>query len=125
MGTQLHLATASEGLLDALVRVTQAVKVKDAASLGVLAYACSTGDCSVLSGDAEDRHVQRVAEAISNPQGFWDWAAQKCSREEQRLLLASSLKAYRRGGRPWYRPFIQAAAYLAVTNGVPDVRVAE
>jgi hypothetical protein len=72
LGTQFHLATASEGLLNALVRATLAVKVKETASLGVLACACSTGDSPVLSGDAEDRHIQRLSEAISNPQGFWD-----------------------------------------------------
>ncbi len=35
------------------------------------------------------------------------------------------MKAYRRGGWPWDRALIQAAAYLAVTGGVPEVHLTD
>lgn len=119
LGNNLHLAVDFKGCLNALICVAKAVKVKDAAGLGVLAYTLSEGDTSVLSHNTEDIHIQRVCEAIRNPQDFWIWAKERCLREDQQLLVEASLKAYRRGGWPWDRALIQAAAYLAVINGVP------
>jgi hypothetical protein len=118
LGNNLHLAVDFKGNLNALICVAKAIKVKDAAGLGVLAYTLSEGDSSVLTHDVEDVHIQRVCEAIRNPQDFWIWAKERCLQEDQRLLVESSLKAYRRGGWPWDRALIQAAAYLAVINGV-------
>jgi len=118
LGTHLHLGVDFKGSLNTLIGVAKTVKVKDAAGLGVLAYTLSEGDSSVLSYDVEDIHIQRVCEAIKHPQDFWVWAEERCLQEDQRLLLEASLKAYRRGGWPWDRALIQAAAYLAVTNGV-------
>ena len=123
VGINLHLTTDSEGVLDTLTEVTQTVKVKDAAGLGVLAYEFSDGDTSVLSGTPEDEYIRRVAEAIINPQDFWTWATQNCSQMNQQALILSSMKAYRRGGWPWDRALIQAAAYIAVTDGIPEVQL--
>jgi hypothetical protein len=123
LGINLHLKTDSEGILDALTEVTRTVKVKDAAGLGVLAYEFSDGDTSVLSGAPEDEYIRRVAEAIINPQDFWTWATQSCSQINQQALIQSSMKAYRRGGWPWDRALIQAAAYLAMTDGIPEVQL--
>jgi hypothetical protein len=123
LGTNLHLKTDFEGILDTLTEVTRTVKVKDATGLGVLAYEFSDGDTSVLFGTPEDQHIRRVAEAIINPQDFWTWATQNCSQMNQQALIQSSMKAYRRGGWPWDRALIQAAAYLAMTNGIPEVHL--
>jgi hypothetical protein len=125
LGSRLHLATDLQSTLETLVHVAKSVKVKDATGLGVLAYALSIDDSSVLAGDAEDQHIQGVAEAIRNPKDFWTWATQKCSQGNQQLLVQASHKAYRRGGWPWDRALIQAAAYLTVTTGVPNVRLTE
>jgi hypothetical protein len=73
LGTNLQLKADFEGLLAILTEVARAVKIKDAAGLGVLAYEFSDGDSSVLSGTPEDQHIRRVAEAIINPQDFWTW----------------------------------------------------
>lgn len=119
----LHLKTDSEGVLDILAKVTKSVKVKDAAGLGVLAYEFSGGNTSVLSGTPEDKYIQRVAEAIINPQDFWTWATHNCSQSDQQALIKSSMKAYRRGGWPWDRALVQAAAYLAIKDGIPKVQL--
>ena len=121
LGTDLHQKTDFEGILDTLTEVARTVKAKDAAGLGVLAYELSKGDTSVLSGTPEDQHIQRMAEAIINPQNFWTWATQNSSHTNQESLIQSSMKAYRRGGWPWDRALIQAAAYLAITSGIPEI----
>ncbi len=123
LGMNLHLKPDFDSILDTLTEVTRMVKVKDAAGLGVMAYKFSDGDTSVLVGTPEDQHIRRVAEAIINPQDFWTWATQNCSQTNQQSLIQSSMKAYRRGGWPWDRALIQAAAYLAVTNGIPEVQL--
>jgi len=125
LGVNLSLASDFGGIVDALIKVTQMVKVKDAAGLGVLAYELSEGDTSMLSGSLEDQHIRQVAEAVKNPKDFWIWVTHSCSQADQQLLIQSSMKAYRRGGWPWDRALTQAAAYLAGTSGVPEVHLTD
>jgi hypothetical protein len=100
------------------------VKSKNATGLGVLAYALSQGDDSVLVGSSEDRALKIVAEAIERPDDFWKWTKSQCVEERQLALNATAQRAYRRGGWPWDRALIQAAVYLAISSGVPDVQQA-
>jgi hypothetical protein len=113
-------ATTSESL----VRVARSVKSKNATGLGVLAYALSQGDDSVLMGSPEDRALTIVAEGIERPDDFWNWTMSQCVEERQLALHATAQRAYRRGGWPWDRALIQAAVYLAISSGVPDVQQA-
>ncbi len=125
LGNNLQQTNNLIGIKDTLAYVSKAVKIKDAAGLGVLAYAHSEGDISMLSGTFEDKHIQSVSDAIRNPQKFWTWVAQNYLQDEQQLLLEASLKAYRRGGWPWDRALIQAAAYLAITDGIPIIQLTD
>ena len=125
LGAKLDLSTEFTNTVNSLIRAAQSVKVKDATGLGTLAYALSTGDDSVLSGSPEDRHIKIVSEAIKRPKDFWDWVTTNCSQESQSTLVDVAQKAYRRGGWPWDRAFMQAAAYLAVTGNTPIVTTAK
>lgn len=125
LGAELDLTADFSSTLDALVRVAQSVKVKDAAGLGTLAYTLSEGEHSVLSGSPEDRHIKIVSEAIKRPKDFWDWVTTSCSQESQRAIVNAAQKAHRRGGWPWDRAFMQAAAYLAITEGSINIRPAK
>lgn len=109
-------------VLSQLESVARTVKVKDAAGLGALAYAYSEGDFSTLSGKSSfDKAIKFIAEAIKKPDEFWIWA-QNESRDENRLrLLETARKAYSKGGWPWDKAFMLAAAFLTVTNGIPEV----
>lgn len=82
-------------------------------------------DQSALTGSSVDRDIRIVAEAIKRPSDFWEWTVANCSQDRQRALVESTLKAYRRGGWPWDRAFVQAAAYLGVTEGVPEIQLVE
>jgi|GEM_PF-321335 len=121
LGTEIYATKDIESITCALVRTARMVKRKDATGLGSLAYALSTGDGSVLSGDPEDQCIQHVSHAIKMPDQFWLWATKNCANDNQRILIESAQKAYRRGGWPWDRAFMQAAAYLAITEGIPDI----
>lgn len=99
--------------------------MKDAAGLGTLGYALAMGDNDVLSGSPDDKHIRIVSEAIRRPNDFWSWALSASSTGSEYSLVFSAQKAYRGGGWPWDRAFMQAAAYLALTNGVPDTRLNE
>lgn len=103
-----------DSLLTLLLNVTEAVKMKDAAGLGSLAYEHSQGDCSVLSGVPEDKHVLFLSHAIKNADQFWQQTIQESKSDNQLMLIEAAHKAYRRGGWPWDRAFMQAAAYLAL-----------
>ncbi len=121
LGAQQSGQTNIDGILDTLTNTAKARKAKDAAGLGSLAYEYSTGDRSVLLNVPEDTSIEQVCKAIKEPEQFWDWAKKTCSNNEQLALVESAHKAYRRGGWPWDRAFMQAAAYLAVSTNKLEV----
>ncbi len=121
LGAQQSNQTNIDGILETLTNTAKAIKVKDAAGLGSLAYEYSTGDRSVLLNVSEDKAIEQVCKAIKEPERFWDWAKKTCSNNEQLALVASAHKAYRRGWWPWDRAFMQAAAYLAVSTNRLEV----
>lgn len=125
LGAELNLSTEFTSTVNSLICAAQSVKIKDATGLGTLAYTLSTGDDSVLSGSRKDRDIKIVSEAIKRPNDFWDWVTANCSQERQRNLVDVAQKAHRRGGWPWDRAFMQAAAYLAVTENIPTVPTTE
>ena len=125
LGAELGRISTPENTSLALMRATRSVKDKGATGLGTLALALSAGDLSVLSGESKDHPIIVVAEAIKRPSDFWQWAANKCSQECQRMLVETAHRAYQRGGWPWDRAFMQAAAYLAVTEGVPSAHLSQ
>jgi len=121
----LEIPSSVEGVIALLSQIARSIKFKDAAGLGSLAYALSEGDNSVLSGFIEDRDIRIVANAINRSKEYWEWAHTQCSEDRQCVLVERAHKSFRKGGWPWDRAFMQAAAYLAVTCGLPPVRCAE
>jgi hypothetical protein len=125
LGAKLDLSTEFTNTVNSLIRAAQSVKVKDATGLGTLAYTLSTGTDSVLSGSPEDRDIKIVSEAIKRTQRFLGLGNCKLFAGDQRSLVEVAQKAHRRGGWPWDRAFMQAAAYLALTEDVPTVATAK
>jgi len=105
-----------EDIIAQLTVVAKSVKVKDAAGLGTLAYVLSNGDRTVLTGSYYDQDIRIVAAAIARPSDFWNWAIRTSESDRQRAIVESAHKAFRGGGWPWDRAFMQAAAYLEVTD---------
>ena len=106
-----------------LSQVASSKKFKDAAGLGSLAYALSEGDSSVLTSSDEDCHIKLISAAIKEPKKYWGWAISQCRNDSVTRLVTQAEKAYRKGGWPWDRAFIQATAYLAIKNGMPEVPI--
>jgi hypothetical protein len=127
LGAVLQLPLNFDGALHALIEAAKREKNKEAAGLGTLAYVLSTGDTSVLSGipKPEQEHIVAVCEGISNPHEFWQLIRARRANDAQEKLIEAAHKAHRTGGWPWDKAFMQAAAYLAVTRGIPDVSTAE
>lgn len=103
----------------ALIRVTRAVKSRDASGLGYLAQAMIDGDASVLTGSADDKHIKIVANAIKRPDDFWRWIGDQKKSDDQAALVANALR-FKQEGSPRDRAVIQSAAYLAVTTPLPN-----
>lgn len=112
--------TASQEILQ---QASQFQKYKDAAGLGSLAYALSEGDDSVLSGSEDDKHIKHICAAIKNKDSYWNWISSECKCDITRRFVDRTLIAYRKGGWPWDKAFIQAAAYLAVMEGIPKLQL--
>lgn len=108
---------------DVLSRSSISTKFKDAAGLGSLAYALSEGDDSVLTGSDEDTDIKHISAAIQREKEYWEWIISQCSSDLANRLVKRASIAYRKGGWPWDKAFIQAAAYLAVTDALPKLQV--
>lgn len=122
LGTDLPFDKAFSSKVEALIRVTQSIKVKDSAGLGTLAYALSEGDSSVLSGSPDDQAIKAVAHAIQRPDDFWKWVISAPTSDRQNALVEKAERS-KNVGWPWDKAFVQAAAYLAVSDEIPDVNV--
>ena len=70
LGSQLNFNRKFHSKVAALIKVTRALKNKDASGLGYLAYALYQGDTSVYSGTPADRHIKIVARAIQRPDDY-------------------------------------------------------
>ena len=114
-----ELPNTPEATIDLLSRVAWSVKFKDAAGLGSLAYALSEGDTSVLSGSDEDDYIKRIGEAAKDPKQYWNRVISECSNDREAVLIERAAKVYRKGGWPWDKALTQAAAHLAITDGIP------
>ena len=107
-------------MMDAVERISNAAKMKDAAGLGTLAYALSEGDQSVLSGGAGGAGDSSRRRSHRPPDDFWDWVIGVTETERALSLVRAAQRNYRRGGWRWDRAFMLAAAYIAALHGVPD-----
>jgi len=127
LGAELQLPLDFDGALHTLIYAAKKEKNKEAAGLGTLAYVLCAGDTSVLSDipKSEQEHILVVCEGIRNPHEFWQLIRKQCTSTDQERLIEAGHKAHRTGGWPWDKAFMQAAAYLAVTRGIPKVSEAE
>lgn len=106
-----------------LATVARSEKAKDAAGLGSLAYAYSQGDTSIQAEPGIDSQALRtVAKAIEEPEKFWAWLEPQCERENQSIFVSVTRQAHRKGGWPWDRAFMLAAAFLAVNDSIPEIK---
>ncbi len=120
LGIQLDSKLEVEEISRTLTEVAISVKQKDAAGLGAMAYELSKGDTTVISDPIADHSIQIISEAIKRPNEFWLWVENESSVDQKRLIEKAH-SAFKHGGWPWDRAFMQAAALLAVTNGIPIV----
>ena len=117
-GSELNFNRKFHSKVAALIKVTRALKIRDASGLGFLAYALYRGDASVYSGTPSDRHIKIVANAIQRPDDFWQWVSTQKQSARQAALLENAMR-FRHEGRPRDRAVIQAAAYLTLITETP------
>lgn len=120
LGTRLPAKPDIKEITQTLLEVAITEKQKDAAGLGALAYELSKGDSSVIVDPSADRAIRMISEAIKKPKEFWEWVERE-TVEEKSQLVESAHSTFKHGGWPWDRAFMQAAAYLAITQGVPSI----
>jgi hypothetical protein len=124
LGAQLVFNKQFHSKVAALIQVARATKARDAAGLGYLAQALSEGDRSVFGGNADDKHIKILANAIERPKDFWKWVDSQKNTERQKSLIKNAIK-YRNTGSLQDRAVLQAAAYLAVTDNFPKIKLLE
>lgn len=121
LGEDLQLDRGVGSKLHLLRQVCVAQKQKDAAGLGALAYASHDGDQSVQSSVEDFRSVRIVAEALSRPSEFFDWAVGQAKDERAVRLVLNARKYLPAATWGWDKTCILAGAYLATVHGVPKL----
>lgn len=124
-GLKVAFDNDQEIIIKHYIELAKTVKNKNAAGLGSLAYALSQGDESVYQKDSGDRDIKIISEAIKRYKDFWSWVHQQNLSSKQRILVENADKGFRKSGWPWDRAFAQAAAYLAITDNIPEIKYIE
>lgn len=122
LGSELIFNRKFHSKVAALIRVSRAMKSRDASGLGHLAHALIDGDASVLTGSEDDRHIKIVANAIKRPDDFWRWIDDQRKPDEQSATLIANARRFKQEGSPRDRAVIQSAAYLALSAPLPAPR---
>lgn len=102
------------------LNLASTIKNKNAAGLGSLAYELSKGDSSVLQKNTSDRSIKIIEQAIHRPDDFWKWVHKEVSNNKQRVLVSNAHRGFNRAGWIWDKTFTQAAAYLAISEEIPN-----
>jgi hypothetical protein len=119
LGTQLIFNKKFHSKVAALIKVTRSQKARDAAGLGYMAYALSEGNTSVLNGTARDRALKIIVNATQRPSDFWSWIESQPKSGQQARLIEKACY-FKNDGLPIDKTVIQSAAYLALTDKIPD-----
>ena len=119
LGTQLIFNKKFHSKVAALIKVTRSQKARDATGLGYMAYALSEGDTSVFNATSADRTLKIMANAIQRPDNFWTWIASQPKSEQQERLIGKA-RYFKNDGLPRDKTVLQSAAYLALTEKIPD-----
>lgn len=125
LGGELNFNRKFHSKVAALIRVTRAMKSRDASGLGYLAHALIEGDASVLTNSADDKPIKIIANAIQRPDDFWRWIAEQNKMDAHTEALVTHARRFRQEGLPRDRAVIQSAAYLAVTGQLPPLQDVE
>lgn len=111
--------------VDALIGIAQSVKNKNAAGLGSLAHAVSENDSSTSKLAEEHRAIRIVKTAMARPADFFKWAINNCPDAESLEVVQIASRVVSNATWPWDKAFIFAGAYLAITEGTPEVHSAD
>ncbi len=123
LGAQLAFNNRFHSKVAALVKLAGSTKARDASGLGHLAYTLWEGDRSVLDDSADDKHIKILANALERPKDFWKWVDSQISNAQQQNLVKNTIR-YRNKGALKDHAILQAAAYLCVTAGLPELNQA-
>jgi hypothetical protein len=105
----------------ALVRAAQVRKDRDAAGLGLLAYAQAVEDRGVptyIGEIGEERDLRLISQAVRRPAKFWDWVDGRPAGDDSRRVIALARRCAAAVDRPHDQAMAMAAAYLAL-HAVP------
>ncbi|HAN93278.1 MAG TPA: hypothetical protein DCQ33_14535 [Nitrospira sp.] len=110
---------------DAVLLVARATKQKDAAGLGALAYAYREGDRSMLGHVPDGRGLEIVAEAITQPDPFFEWAHLNSKSQRSRKIVSAAKQYLAAATWGWDKASILAGAFLASMGEPPEIALAE
>jgi hypothetical protein len=114
LGAELAFNRRYHSKVAALVKLSRAVKIRDALGLGFLAHTLARRRQSVLCGDAGDRDIKIIANAIRRPDDFWEWIEGWAERPLSRNVVGN-VSMFKSKGSSIERAVGCAAAYLAGT----------
>jgi hypothetical protein len=119
LAQSLVLNRDPESKVAALAQVTCAVKQKDAAGLGALAFAYHEGDRSTVEHVPNAWAVRVVSEALERPGPFFTWATSQAPTKIGADIIDAARRYLAAATWGWDKACILAGAFLAATGDIP------
>ncbi len=118
--TQINL----NNILGSYKKLALTVKNKNAAGLSTLALALNDGSFGLHESVPEEKKIafKSVANAIKDPERFWEWIKKQPDYKANKEPIQAAELAINYAGFSYDQAMMIAAAYLALTEPVPEIQ---
>ena len=125
LAASLSIGSELSSKRTALLSVAKAVKQKDAAGLGALAYAYQQGDQSMADCIPDRRALRIVSEALGRPGAFFEWVLRQSRPQQTTDVIRAAQRYLPAATWQWDKACILAGALLATIGDMPTMEPAD
>lgn len=123
---KLNFENKEEYILNQYLSLTETIKNKDAAGLGLFSYNYSEGLIKNIKYVEKDKikYIKHVAQAINRPNDFWNWVKSESKNDfDKSDFIDKSYQSFKKASWAWDKAFIISGAYLAIIEDLPKTKL--
>ena len=119
-GEEVSFENSPEIVSQQTLKLATAIKNRNAAGLGSLAFYLNAGDTSIFEGTRVDDDLKVVADGFKNPGAYWNGLAGQNLTKQQNIIVSNARNGFDMAVFPWDKCFMLAAGYLAISAEIPS-----
>lgn len=123
---KLNFENKEEYILNQYLSLSETIKNKDVAGLGLFAYNYSEGITKNLNYIDKEKlkYIKHISQGIKRPVDFWNWVKDESKNDfDKSIFIEKSHQAFKKASWAWDKAFIISGAYLAIVEGLPEVKI--